>query len=187
MSRFLLVRHAQPEIDPEQPAAAWPLSETGRFAARELAFAIGRLAPGMVVTSAERKAVETGAEIAAVLDLGLTIDDSLGEQGLTSLPLLSDAEFRAAVEAHFREPERVVLGNESSAEAGQRLGRALDRLEQSASSVQGIPIVVTHGRALASFLARLTGDDAVATWRSLRMPEAFLVDPKPGTWRRLRS
>ena len=186
MSRFLFVRHAQPEIDPERPASDWSLSKSGRLAARELAFAIGSLAPGMVVTSPERKAVETGAEIAAVLDLGLTIDDGLREQGLTSLPLVSDAEFQEAVERHFREPERVVLGDESSSAAGQRLGRALNALGRSAADVYGMPVIVTHGRALASFLARLTGDDAITIWRSLRMPDAFVVDLARGVSRPIR-
>ncbi|MGB3305048.1 MAG: histidine phosphatase family protein [Thermomicrobiales bacterium] len=181
--RSILVRHAQPEIDPERSATDWSLSESGRLAARELAFAIGSLAPGTVVTSPERKAVETGAEIAAMLDLGLTIDDDLREQGLMSLPFLSDAEFHEAVERHFREPERVVLGNESSAAAGRRLGRALNRLERSAVDVHGMPVIVTHGRVLASFLAQLTGDDAITIWRSLRMPDAFVADLTRGASR----
>ena len=184
--RSILVRHAQPEIDPERSAADWALSESGRLAARELAFAIVSLAPGVVVTSPERKAVETGAEIAAVLDLGLTIDDDLREQGLTSLPFLSNTEFREAVERHFRESERVVLGNESSAAAGQRLERALSQLERSAAGVHGMPVIVTHGRVLASFLARLTGDDAITIWRSLRMPDAFVADLARGASRLIR-
>lgn len=183
MTSVIMVRHGQPEIDPSQPAADWPLSEAGREATRELALVIGRFAPGRIVTSPERKAMETGDEIAAVLNLQVATDHDLREQGLINLPYLSDDAFRQAVRTHFLRPDEIVLGGESARDAGARLARAIDNVREHSSETLRPSIFVTHGRVLSSFLSRLTGMDAIAIWESFRIPDALLVDLKRGTFR----
>ena len=183
MSRMILVRHAQPEIDPTRPAADWHLSEVGRHAAHELALVIGRFAPDRIVTSPEQRARETGAEIANVLGLAVATDDDLREQGFGPLPYLGDDAFRHAVRAHFLRPDEIVLGQESARDAGVRLAGAIDHAHQGSPETLNPSIVVTHGRILASFLSQLTGMDAIAIWESLRMPDALLVDLERGTFR----
>lgn len=177
MNRLFIVRHAQPEVDPSCPPAMWPLSPAGQQSARALAFDLGRWSPGPIVASPERKALETGNEMSAVLDLGVTTNDDLQEQGFGSVRFLADpAAFEAAVRDHYHEPLQAVLGDESSDAAARRLEDALDRILSAAPSSNGPPIVVTHGRILASFLSRLTGEDAFAIWKSLRLPDAMMVD-----------
>jgi len=186
MTSVIIVRHAQPEIDPSQPAAEWRLSEAGREATRELALVIGRFSPGRIVTSPERKAMETGGEIAAVLDLQVATEDHLGEQGLRNLPYLSDDAFRQAVRTHFLRPDEIVLGGESARDAGTRLARGIDNAHQYSPETLGPSIFVSHGRVLSSFLSRLTGMDAIVIWESLRMPDALLVDLERGTFRTIQ-
>lgn len=156
-----------------------PLSPAGRQSARALAFDLGRWSPGLIVVSPERKALETGNEMSAVLDLGVTTNDDLQEQGFGSVRFLADpAAFEAAVRLHFHDPLQAVLGDESSDAAARRFEDALDGILSTARSSSGPPIVVTHGRILASFLSRLTGEDAFSIWKSLRLPDAMMVDPE---------
>jgi len=177
MNRLFIVRHAEPEVDPSFPAAMWPLSASGRQAARALAFDLARWSPGFIVTSPERKALETGNEMLAVLDLGVTSNDDLQEQGLGTVPFLADpATFEVAVHEHFHDPLQAVLGDESSAASARRLEHALAGILAAGPSSNGPLIVVTHGRILASFLSRLTGKGAVSIWQSLRLPDAMMVD-----------
>jgi hypothetical protein len=39
-----------------------------------------------------------------------------------------------------------------------------------------MPALVSHGRIMAAWIARLTGGDAFAFWQGLRMPDAFAID-----------
>ena len=68
----------------------WPLSPAGQQSARALAFDLGCWSPGPIVASSERKALETGNEMSAVLDLGVTTNDDLQEQGFGSVRFLAD-------------------------------------------------------------------------------------------------
>ncbi len=182
----ILVRHAQPEIDPTTPAGDWHLSEIGRGTARELALVIGRFAPGQIVTSPEQKARQTGDEIAHVLGIPIASDEDLREQGIGTLPYLTDDAFRDAVRTHFKRPDEIVLGQESARDAGERLARVIDKAVARSPASLNPSIVVTHGRVLSSYLSQLTGMDAIAIWESLRMPDALVVDLETGIFRTIR-
>src|SRR4051794_41967110 len=58
----LLIRHAAPAIEPARPAAAWPLCDEGRAAARALG---ASLSLDAVVSSPEPKALQTAAALGA--------------------------------------------------------------------------------------------------------------------------
>lgn len=136
------------------------------------------------VSSTERKAIETGQAIASRCGIDLSTDAALNEQGLDSVPFIPDrATFLARVHDHFQFPERAVLGNEPARHAADRLEAAVHRHSQTGDS----PVVlVSHGRVLASYLARLSGDDPWGIWESMTMPDAFLaVLDSPGRVRHL--
>lgn len=69
MKRVMLVRHAEPEIDIEVPAAEWPLTPRGTERTKQLAARLAALGPTLIVASPERKALETGRLLAGILDL----------------------------------------------------------------------------------------------------------------------
>ncbi|MGB4873738.1 MAG: histidine phosphatase family protein, partial [Candidatus Promineifilaceae bacterium] len=64
---LLLVRHSSVAVQPEKPAAAWPLSADGRVRAQTFAQTLNSLPTPItrVITSQEPKAIETGAIMAA--------------------------------------------------------------------------------------------------------------------------
>ncbi len=185
MRSILLVRHAQPLVDPAQKASAWKLMSAGRDAARACAAQLAGERPDLVVTSRERKARETGKIIAGVLGLDVLEDERLGEQGRDEVAFMDDREhFRMAVRQHFEVPSKVVLGQESSLAAAARFARVVADLRIRMPPPR-CPVLVSHGRVMAAFLASITGADAWTLWEDLRMPDTIAVDLESGTIRRL--
>jgi broad specificity phosphatase PhoE len=182
MTDLLLVRHAEPHVIPERPASTWRLNDVGRDGARALAIALAGECPDIVVTSLEPKARETGAIIAEALDLPLRGHAGLSEQGGDTVPWIEDwDELRTLVRRHFEEPSRPVLGDEPASEAAVRFVAAVTDLLPFGRR----PVLVSHGRIMASYLASVTGADAWTLWDGFRLPDAIAVDPDAGTMRHL--
>jgi len=186
MNRVLLVRHAEPDIDVAVPAEEWSLTARGVESTSRLATILADLAPTVIVTSPERKAVETGRVIAGSLGLPLEQDASFSEHGASPLKFMTDyAEFRELVKRHFAEPDRIVMRDESSRDAGERFGRGIRQLEQQSTSPADVPVIVSHGRIMASWLAGLTGGSPWEIWNDFRMPDLIEVDLSQATMRKV--
>lgn len=184
--QIVLVRHAMPVVVPSCPARSWPLADEGKAQASDLVERLLPLAPNLVVTSIERKARETGDIIAASLGLERVTVDGFHEQGADTVPYIDDAaEFRAAVERHFALADRAVLGTETSRDAARRFTAALDIIHGQSPKAR-LPLVVSHGRIMASFLSELTGDDPWEIWRELAIPDLLLVDLEAGRFEKPR-
>lgn len=171
--RIVLVRHAEPVVDPQSPARDWGLAEG---AEENLLSLVGRLRPldvDGIITSPERKAASTARTIAIEFGLGVVEDRALREQGGKYVPwITTEDEFRAAVARHFARPEEAVLGSESSSEAVECFVVGVER----ARARYRLPLLVTHGRVMSGFLARVLDTHAMSVWKELRMPDAFVVD-----------
>lgn len=167
---LILVRHGRPAIDPDQPSTSWPLCPEGREAVEALAEKIGAHAPVAVVASPEPKARETAALIAGKLGLSVEIDPGLHEHKRRHLSFGTEEDFRAKIARIFASPAEPVGGIETAHEACERLAAAL-------ANHQGRPLVaVTHGTVLSLYLGERLGCDAHDLWRSLHMPDAFVLD-----------
>lgn len=171
--RIVLVRHAKPVVDPQCPAHDWGLVEG---AEENLLSLVARLRPldvDGIITSPERKAAATARIIAIELGLGVVEEPALREQGGEYVPWIGTKHgFRAAVGGHFARPEEAMLGNESSTEAVERFITAIER----ARARYHLPLLVTHGRVMSGFLARVLDTYAVSVWKELRMLDALVVD-----------
>jgi len=157
---ILLVRHAQPDVDPYRKASTWELTQAGRDAATACAARLADERPDLVVTSRERKARETGEIIASALGLDVLEDERLGEQGGDQVEFIDDRErFRMAVHRHFADPSSIVLGRESALAAATRFARAVAERSSQVPPPRR-PVLVSHGRVMAAFMATVTGADA---------------------------
>ncbi|HVL26264.1 MAG TPA: histidine phosphatase family protein [Thermomicrobiales bacterium] len=179
----ILVRHAQPVIVPDRPTSTWALADGARQEIEALAASIRDLSADGVVASPQVKAHGTGEVIAGFLGLPLESDDAFREQGGDTEPFLPDADFRAAVAAHFARPDDVVFGSESSTQAARRFAEGIDR----ACAAFRLPVVVTHGRVMCGYLASALGIDPLPVWRDLRLPDAYLIDLDDGTLVRIEA
>jgi broad specificity phosphatase PhoE len=167
---LILVRHGRPAIDPDTPPTTWPLCPEGRAAVEALSEKIAAYAPAALATSPEPKARETAEIIAARLDLAIDVDPGLHEHKRQHLSFGTEEAFREKIARIFAAPAHPVGGIETADEACDRLAAAL-------SHHAGRPLVaVTHGTVLSLYVARLLGCDAHDLWRSLHMPDAFVLD-----------
>ena len=124
------MRHALPAIDTTVPAADWGLRDEGRQSCALLVDCLALYEPQMVVTSRERKAIETGLLIAEALALPLEQADGLHEHDRSGIGWLEPDRFLAAMDALFAHPTRVEFGLESATAAYARFTSALYRLER---------------------------------------------------------
>lgn len=181
MDRIVLVRHAEPDVDPHMAAADWGLTTRGVQAARRLAVELSRLNPGWIVTSPERKACETAALLAESLEIPVETDQSLAEHGAGPHVFFADyAEFRRQVEAHFEKPDHVVFQGEASATAAVRFGNCVTDCRKRPDD--GLPVLISHGRIIASWLSGLSRQPAIDIWNELRLPDLIEVNLQKRTF-----
>ena len=167
--KLWLVRHAHPEMQPEASSHTWGLSERGKSEAQATAAWLARqtLPPEIVLTSAEPKAVQTGAPIAQACGVSANVLEDLGEQHRETAPWLPIEEFRASVQRIFTQPEDLVFGEETGAAAAERFARALRTIERQHPGAKSAALV-THGTILTAWLHREGWiEDPVAFWREL--------------------
>ena len=172
--RLILVRHAEPAMDPETPASGWHLSPAGRAAALQLGRRISAHRPGACYSSPEPKAAETASGIASVLDLGVVLVDGLHEHRRENVPFFADpADFRSAVLRIFDQPADRVFGEESADEAHARFTVTLE--DVMAATDAEVVVAVTHGTVLTLWVAERSGMDPRELWSSLRFGACAIV------------
>jgi broad specificity phosphatase PhoE len=174
MAHLLLVRHSLPDIDPHVAARHWKLSDEGRYRCTTLAEMLSAYHPALVVTSAEPKAAETATIIATSLGLPLETEADLREHEREHVPHFSQEEFQKAVARLFTQPEDLVFGEETAAQARQRFSRVVDRL--LARHPGETVAVVAHGTVISLFVAaRASGVDGYTLWRQLGLPACVVL------------
>jgi broad specificity phosphatase PhoE len=172
--RLILVRHARTVLDPALPAEQWRLADGAEAECSRLAERLRRLLPARVVTSTHAKAVGTGRFLANALELPCETGAGLEEHDRTGVPFVADErEWLATLEQVFARPDDGVLGTESAREACDRFEAAVRH--QTAHRPGENLILATHATVMALFLARHNGFEAFEFWRTIAMPDAFVV------------
>jgi broad specificity phosphatase PhoE len=168
MSRLILVKHAAPQVEPGVAPEQWRLSDRGRASVAPLAAAVGAHPPSLVISSTERKAVETAELIAQALGVDSQTAPGLHEHDRSNVPQLRSSEFISMIELFFRRPTERVLGSETARQAEERFTIALGAVAE-AHAEQDIA-VVSHSTVIALLLARLSGRSGFQLWRELSKP-----------------
>ena len=168
---LILIRHAAPAQDPNVPPPQWTLSDEGRAATKALAAKLKHLAPAAAVSSPEIKALETVRILTE--DLGLTVetDPAFAELHRPKWPFSDVATFEARIAKVLETPHLSIEGAEPAGEAAARFSEGLFRHAAR-------PLMVgTHGTILSAYVA-LEHDGVwnADLWKSLRLPEALVLD-----------
>ncbi|MEO1397463.1 MAG: histidine phosphatase family protein [Pseudomonadota bacterium] len=142
MSRLIYLTHPQVVIDPNVPVPEWGLSQVGTS---RVALAVSRDAfAGVthVVSSAEKKAVETAGPIASALGLTVEIREAMHENDRSATGFLPGPEFERVADTFFADPGVSVRGWETARDAQARIVAEVTSVR---SANMGTVLCVGHG------------------------------------------
>lgn len=135
--------HPQVQIDPAVAVPSWGLSAVGLARVEAIVAAGWLTGTTTVVTSAERKAIETAEPIAAALGLALEIRPATHENDRTATGFLPAEEFERVADAFFARPDQSIRGWERAIDAQRRIVREAEAA--LAKSPEGDVLFVGHG------------------------------------------
>jgi len=166
---LVFIRHSQSKPEAGVPARQWRLTAEGRRRCSPLAEQLFPYDLDLIVTSTERKAIETGELVAQKLEIPCIIEDNLHEHERETAPYFDTrAEFIEAIQNLFIHPTELVFGDETGLAAQERFASAVENVLK-VNPRENIAIV-THGTVLSLFVSQLTGCAAIPFWRGLGMP-----------------
>jgi len=144
MASFIYLSHPQVAIDPAVAVPDWGLSPLGQ--SRSAAFAGAPLLSelGRIVSSDERKAIETAEIIADAHGLQVEIRTGLQENDRSATGFLPPAEFEATADRFFAEPETSIRGWERAVDAQRRIVGAVDAILAEPTR-SALTLLVGHG------------------------------------------
>jgi broad specificity phosphatase PhoE len=143
MTLVRYLTHPQVEVDPATPVPLWGLNEVGRARAEAAANASWLADTTQVVSSGERKAIETAEIFAARLKVGVEIREAMHENDRSATGFLMPDEFEAVADRFFAQPLNSVRGWERAIDAQERIVREAE--EVVARSTPGDVLFVGHG------------------------------------------
>lgn len=177
MSNLILVKHSQPQQDSNLPASEWRLSEEGRLRCQALAEKLATFQPDRIISSQEPKAVETAQLVAGYLNKPCESAEGLHEHNRSNTGYLSAGEFQSRVQAFFAQPDKLVMGLETAAEARIRFENAVKALlEKYPGENLG---VVAHGTVITLLVAAYNSIEPYSFWQGLGLP-SIVVLSRPG-------
>jgi len=172
--QLILVKHSLPEIVENIPAREWVLSDEGRSRARMLAEKLKSDHPEIIISSVEAKAKQTAEIISEGLGLQFGIMKGIHEHDRSGVPIHSKDEFQSLVRRFFEQPNTLIFGNETGAQA---LGRFRKSVQTILESHKGRNLViVSHGTVMSLFVSWLTRMDGYQLWKKLGLPSFMVLD-----------
>jgi broad specificity phosphatase PhoE len=131
--------------------------------------------PDSFITSRENKAVQTGKLLAHALGVPIESAQDLHEHHRQGISLFNTPkEFRNAVRHFFANPEELVFGQETAAQAGDRFNSAITQLLHQHQHHN--LAIVAHGTVMTLLICRHNPSlDPITFWTSLQMPCAALI------------
>lgn len=183
--------HPEVAIDPAVAVPEWGLSPVGR---RRLARVASR-APwrdaSRVVSSAETKAQEAAALIAAASGVAVEVRAETGEIDRSAAGFLPPDEFEGVADAFFARPTASVRGWERAVDAQARVVAALADLLGERGASDADVVVVGHGGVGTLWACHLAGTPIDRVWDQTGQGNVQAVDRSSGTvlhrWRPLEE
>jgi broad specificity phosphatase PhoE len=135
--------HPQVAIDPTIPVPQWGLSALGRRRVTALGASGWLAGTTEIISSGERKAIETAEILATALGLNVVVREAMHENDRSATGFLAADEFEAVADAFFAEPNISVRGWERAIDAQARIVREMETV--LARPQLGNVLVVGHG------------------------------------------
>jgi broad specificity phosphatase PhoE len=135
--------HPQVKIEPAVPVPSWGLSDVGKTRTEALANAGWLLETTQIISSGERKAIETAEIIAGVLSVTVEVRDAMHENDRSTTGFLPSNEFEAVADQFFAQPLASIRGWERAIDAQLRIVREVERV--LARNRSGDVLFIGHG------------------------------------------
>jgi broad specificity phosphatase PhoE len=113
--------HPQVQIDLDMPVPQWGLSAVGRARTETVAQASWLANTTQIISSGERKAIETAGIIAGPLGIMIEIREAMHENDRSATGFLKPAEFEEVADQFFARPHLSVRGWERAVDAQARI------------------------------------------------------------------
>jgi broad specificity phosphatase PhoE len=135
--------HPQVKIDPAVPVTSWSLSAVGRTRTETLANTGWLSGTTQVISSGERKAIETAEIIAGKLKVAVEVRETMHENDRSATGFLPPNEFEAVADQFFAQPFVSIRGWERAIDAQFRIVRDVEQV--LARDRAGDVLFVGHG------------------------------------------
>ncbi|MGY8660783.1 histidine phosphatase family protein [Bradyrhizobium sp. UFLA05-109] len=135
--------HPQVNIDPAIPVPSWGLSEIGRARMEAVAGTRELSRTTQIISSGERKAIETAEIIAAKLNVEVEVREAMHENDRSATGFLMPDEFEAVADQFFARPRISVRGWERAVDAQRRIVHEVEHV--LARNKPGDVLFVGHG------------------------------------------
>jgi broad specificity phosphatase PhoE len=143
MSLVRYLTHPQVNIDPAIPVPCWGLSEIGRTRTEAVGSTRQLSRTTQIISSGERKAIETAEIIAARLNVAVEVREAMHENDRSATGFLVLDEFQAVANQFFAQPQISVRGWERAVDAQSRIVREVEHV--LARDEPGDVLFVGHG------------------------------------------
>lgn len=143
MTRLFYLTHAQVHQDPATPVPDWGLSDKGRARAMQFASATLLAQTRTLVSSNERKAIETAEIIADAINVRPHIMPATHENDRSATGYLKPDAFEQAATAFFNHPDESFRGWETARAAQARIVEQMQLITQT--HTDGDILMVGHG------------------------------------------
>ena len=141
LARYLT--HPQVKIDPTVPVPSWGLSALGRARTEALANTGCLFGTTQIISSGERKAIETAEIIAGKLNVVVEVRETMHENDRSATGFLPPDEFEAVANQFFAKPAVSIKGWERAIDAQLRIVREVEHV--LADNRAGDVLFVGHG------------------------------------------
>ncbi|MEI9411341.1 histidine phosphatase family protein [Mesorhizobium salmacidum] len=115
------ITHPQVQIDATIPVPDWGLSDIGRARAHAMLNQPWIASIGHVVSSVERKAIETAEVLGRHLNLAVKVRERMHENDRSATGFLPPPEFEAVADQFFANPHESIRGWERAINAQQHI------------------------------------------------------------------
>jgi broad specificity phosphatase PhoE len=130
-------------IEPAIPVPSWGLSEVGRTRTETLATAGWLSGTTQVISSGERKAIETAETIGGILNVAIEVREAMHENDRSATGFLPSDEFETVATEFFAQPLMSIRGWERAIDAQLRIVREVELV--LARNRAGDVLFVGHG------------------------------------------
>jgi len=173
VARAIYLTHPQVVIAPKVAVPDWRLNEVGSQRVQALAQRLD-FAGHLIVSSAERKALETAWPLAGAAGSSVVVRPKMHENDRSATGFLAGPEFEATADAFFAEPEKSVRGWERAVDAQARIVAEVSAVLKQSS---GCDVVFCgHGAVGTLLYCALSGLEIDRKWDQVEGGSWFAFD-----------